>query len=171
MRLDSGGQYNRVINHGNNIFGNNPNGTAGPSYPFYVSSTELFNYNTDSLFVDATNYDLRPLINSAACNGSINPPGEAVGALPCVCTQDSQCIEVYGAGATCDINTGKCVGGTVGTFSPFTKLWDWIKSLLTAKTGNAITGNAVSNANIENLEKSENFFTKIIEWFKEILKR
>jgi hypothetical protein len=49
------------------------------------------------------------LINSFACNGSINARGVAVGALSCVCTNNSQCQEVYGTGYTCQSNN--CVSG------------------------------------------------------------
>ncbi len=78
--------------------------------------------------------DYHPLINSPACNGSINPVGVAVGALPCVCTQDSQCVEVYGVGSTCNLVTRKCEGrlGTqnVQESSFLSLIWNWVKGLL-----------------------------------------
>ncbi len=86
-----------------------------------------------NIFVDYDNSDYHPLINSPACNGSINPVGVAVGALPCVCTQDSQCVEVFGSGSVCNLQTQKCEGG-LGTHSFhkssfFSVIWQWVKSL------------------------------------------
>ena len=56
---DSGSVYPHVVNHGNNIFGNNPNGNGGPTYPFIVNGTELVNYDIKSLFVNSDNGDFR----------------------------------------------------------------------------------------------------------------
>jgi len=100
-----------------------------------------------NIFADYYGGNFSPIMNNLACNGSINPVGVAVGALPCVCTNNSQCEEVFGEGATCDIPTGKCIGGTVGSLSPFTQLLNFLKGLLTTKTGNAITGNVVNEVN------------------------
>jgi len=135
--------------------------TSHPYSDYYENVVVDNNFDIDSIvsydpnveFVDYFHGDMRPLITSPMCNGSINPVGVAVGALPCVCTNDLQCEEVFGVGATCDINTGKCVGGTgMGSLSPFTQLLNFLKGLLTRETGNAIlTGNAVNETN-ENAE-------------------
>jgi parallel beta-helix repeat protein len=90
--------------------------------------------------------DYHPLIDSVICNGSM--PSSVIGepwagALPCVCTNNSQCEEVYGTGATCDIETRKCEGGLPAqSFSTdiFVELWGWIKDLLTGNTIKEITG-------------------------------
>jgi hypothetical protein len=84
---DSGGYYTRVVSHGNNIFGNDPDTTGKPnySYPFDInSSSEFINVNVTKIFINAANNDFRPRMDSVACNGSVNHPGVAVGALPCV---------------------------------------------------------------------------------------
>ena len=90
---DVGDNYTRIANHGNNIFGNNPDGAGGLKYPFKVDyKSELVNYDLDSLFVD-TDSDFRVIMSSPACDGSVNgKAGVAVGALPCVCRDDSDCI-------------------------------------------------------------------------------
>jgi len=49
--------YSRVINHGNNIIGNNPTTSGGQAYPFYPNETELVNSIPE--FVDAANGDFR----------------------------------------------------------------------------------------------------------------
>jgi len=82
--------------------------------------------------------DYRPLISSVLCNGSLGERGQAfAGALPCVCTQNSQCVEVYGRGSTCNLQTRKCEGG-IPTLSPTIpaspnskkqNFWSWLKSL------------------------------------------
>ncbi len=78
--------------------------------------------------------DFRPKTEGPACNGTINPVGVAVGALPCVCTQDNQCVEVYGSGSTCNLITKECERGlesqSVQKSSIFSIVWNWIKSLL-----------------------------------------
>ncbi len=66
---NDGASKPRIVNHGNNIFGNNPNGQGGPTYPFVVdTNTEIVNYDIDSLFVDAANNNFRLKENSAAIN-------------------------------------------------------------------------------------------------------
>jgi hypothetical protein len=65
---DKNGKITRIVNHGNNIFGNNPNGTGGPSYPFVANGTELVNYNIDSLFVNAAKNDFNLAPGSIAIN-------------------------------------------------------------------------------------------------------
>jgi len=55
-----------------------------------------------------------PLITSDACNGNVNgQPGVAIGALPCICTENSQCEQVFGGGYICNIESGNCVEGEV----------------------------------------------------------
>jgi len=53
---DAGDGYIRVISHGNNILGNNPNG-SGTAFPFTRNATELI--HTIPTFVDAPNGDFR----------------------------------------------------------------------------------------------------------------
>ncbi|MBN2067765.1 MAG: right-handed parallel beta-helix repeat-containing protein, partial [Candidatus Diapherotrites archaeon] len=98
--------YTRVLEHGSNIFGNDPNGSGGELYPFYVDyETELVNYGIDSLFVDPAGFDYRVRMDSPACDGSVNgQPEVAVGALPCVCLDSGDCI----FGGSCV--SGECVG-------------------------------------------------------------
>jgi len=139
------------------------------------NNLKITNYNEtqiSSFFVNYPYGDVRPLITSPMCNGSINPVGVAVGALPCVCTNDLQCEEVFGVGATCDINTGKCVGGTgMGSLSPFTQLLNFLKGLLTKETGKAIltgktiTGNAVNENGSSDYEKLLIIFIGLIILF------
>ncbi len=62
-----------------------------------------------SLFKDFVSGDYHPLINSAICNGSLGQKDVPfAGALPCVCENDAQCKEVFGASSTCSIVTKKC---------------------------------------------------------------
>jgi hypothetical protein len=56
---------NRVILHGNNIFGNNPNSSGG-SYSFIADGTELV--NTVPVFISASNNDYRLSASSVAIN-------------------------------------------------------------------------------------------------------
>jgi hypothetical protein len=88
----------RVVSHGNNIFGDNPNGTGGPTYPFTVNSTEVVNYNIDSLFVNAANNDYRLAAGSVAVNfGNPNygPATDILGKSR-VGVPDAGCYEYYG---------------------------------------------------------------------------
>ncbi len=84
-----------------------------------------------NLFVSTE--DHHPLINTDACNGTITPVGIAVGALPCVCTADWQCVEVFGSGSVCNLQTRGCEGGlgsqSVQESSFFSKIWGWFGSL------------------------------------------
>ncbi len=92
------GGDNRVINHGNNIFGNNPNGTAGPSYPFTINNTEVINCNVDSLFVDAANGDFRLTERSIARDFG-NPayaPATDIAGKPRDSLPDAGCYEYRG---------------------------------------------------------------------------
>ncbi len=54
-----------------------------------------------------------PVMTSDACNGNVDSQGVAVGAFPCVCTENIQCEGVFGAGYTCNIETGECVEGNI----------------------------------------------------------
>ncbi len=111
----------------------------GETYPVLDSTNQikgnfLTEQEREDLFEDYQNKKLNPLINSPACNGSINPMGVAVGALPCVCTQDSQCEEIYGTGSTCNLQTRKCEGGlgssSVQKSSILLIVWNCIKNLI-----------------------------------------
>jgi len=103
---ESLGIYCRVFEHEKNIFGNNPDGVGGLRYPFNVDyKSELIDYPVDDLFINPSSFDYRVLMDSIACDGSINGmAGQAVGALDCVCVDSSDCI----FGGTCV--DGKCVG-------------------------------------------------------------
>jgi len=101
--------YARVINHGNNIFGTNPNGQGGPTYPFVTNSTELVNYDIESMFVDVVNNDFHLKENSVAINFGNPDYGPAADILgnPRDSQPDAGCYE-YGAissTATGDINS------------------------------------------------------------------
>ena len=100
------GLYSRVFEHSKNIFGNNPDGTGGYLYPFKVNfSSELVDYDVDSLFVNPAGFDYRVRMGTPACDGSVNGmPEVAVGALPCVCLNDDDCV----FGGSCV--DGECVG-------------------------------------------------------------
>ncbi len=93
-----------VTSHGNNIFGSSPAGLIPNASSLVLSQTEF-----EDLFVDYDGKDYHPKMDNYACNGSVNPVGEHVGALECVCTDDSQCEDVFGAGYTCNVGTGECV--------------------------------------------------------------
>jgi hypothetical protein len=73
---------------------------GGANFEQAYESGHGFNFN------DA----FHPMITSDACNGRINPIGIAVGALPCVCTNNSQCVQVFGTGSICNPATRKCEG-------------------------------------------------------------
>ena len=110
LALDVDGGCNpRIINHGNNIFGSNPNGTGGPTYPFVVNGTERVNYDINSLFVDTANDDFRLAPGSVAIdfgNPSYGPAIDILGNAR-VGAPDAGCYE-YGAissTATGDINS------------------------------------------------------------------
>jgi hypothetical protein len=124
----------------NNIAGSFP-GSNPSSNIVSENNVHLLDYNPGNqlqyaypeVFVDHANGDERPLINGPLCDGSINgKAGVAVGALPCSCTSDNQCEEIYGSGSTCN-SQQKCEGG-VNTESPqqssfFSTIWGWIKGL------------------------------------------
>ena len=65
---DSGTAYVRVVSHGNNIFGVNPNGQGGPTYPFALNSTEAVTINLNALFTNAAGNDYTLAAGSAAIN-------------------------------------------------------------------------------------------------------
>ena len=98
------------------------------------------------IFVNASNNDFTPKWNSIACPGGNSnlSAGQYIGALPCVCTNDQQCADL-GLG-DCDEASGKCSG--LPSLSPFTQLLNFIKSLLTTKTGNAILAGKTINGNV-----------------------
>ncbi|HLB74638.1 MAG TPA: putative Ig domain-containing protein, partial [Sedimentisphaerales bacterium] len=58
--------YNRVLSHGNNIFGSNPSGAGGPAYSFSLSGTEAVTSAFNALFTDAANNDYTLASGSAA---------------------------------------------------------------------------------------------------------
>jgi len=58
--------YTRVLSHGNNIFGSNPNGKGGPAYPFALNSTEAISSNLNALFTNAAANDYTLAADSAA---------------------------------------------------------------------------------------------------------
>ncbi len=60
--------YLRVVSHGNNIFGSNPNGGGGPTYPFALNSTEAVISNLNALFTNAAGNDYTLAPGSAAIN-------------------------------------------------------------------------------------------------------
>ncbi len=90
--------YMQVASHGNNIFGNNPNGVGGPAYPLALDSSEKVVSDFDALFTDADNNDYTLATDSAAIdfgNPDYGPDIDLLGnprdALP-----DAGCYE-YGA--------------------------------------------------------------------------
>jgi hypothetical protein len=68
-----------IINKGNDSEGKYIEINA-PLYENARGQKKIFNWGNNT----NVKRDYRPLIDSVACNGSINPPGVAVGALPCV---------------------------------------------------------------------------------------
>ena len=89
------GYYGRIISHGNNIFGNNPDGLGGPTYPFDVNSTELVNYNINSLLVNTAANDFNLVLNYMTVNnadGNYAPATDILG-LSRVGAPDIGCYE------------------------------------------------------------------------------
>ncbi len=129
---------------GDSLVKNNIAGSVPGSNPSINMTSEnnaiLLDYNPGNqldyaypdVFVDHVNGDERPLINGPLCDGSVNGQvGVAVGALPCACTQDNQCQEIYGAGSSCNTQQ-KCVGGLLSlpkSSSILSNMWNWIKGL------------------------------------------
>ncbi len=93
INVDAYGGITNFLNHGNNIFGNNPNGTGGPSYPFAVNGTELI--NTTPAFVDVANGDFRLKRGSIAIDFG-NPsyaPATDIRGYPRDAQPDAGCYE------------------------------------------------------------------------------
>ncbi len=73
--------------------------------------------------------DYHPLINSIACNGTVNgKPGAAIGARDCVCSSNSQCQEVYGSNYSC--NAKKCVAQNSLIFQSYAEISKAIEDIL-----------------------------------------
>jgi len=106
MRLETdiydayGFGYVWIKNHGNNIFGNNPNGEGGPLHPFIVNATERVNYDIDSLFVDANNGDYRLAPGSAAIDFGkpAHAPATDILGVSRGFSPDAGCYEYVGSG-------------------------------------------------------------------------
>ena len=79
---DSEGRTVWIENHGNNIFGSNPNGAGGPTHPFTVNGSEIIDHNVDSLFFDSANNKFTLATESAAINfgnAAYAPPIDILG--------------------------------------------------------------------------------------------
>ena len=79
---DYGGYTNRVVSHGNNIFGTNPNGQGGPTYPFAIDVTEAVAANLNALFADFSANDYTLSAGSAATdfgNADYGPSSDVLG--------------------------------------------------------------------------------------------
>jgi hypothetical protein len=103
----------------------------------FRGTTPEYNYSADSiqqLFANASYYygsvgnyadhnrelDFHPLITSPLCNGGYIGTDKVLtdavvgtawaGALPCVCTTNIQCQQVYGVGSACNLATKQCSG-------------------------------------------------------------
>ena len=74
-----------------------------------LASSISLGYDAKDIFVDNGSENMIPLMDSPACDGTVNQPGVAVGALPCICISDLQCVQVFGAGSTCDSESGGCI--------------------------------------------------------------
>ncbi len=97
------------------------NSYKGYTVPFYGNYFEIA-YN---FFVGGDNFEnafnlsggslpepevFSPMITSIVCNGTLGPKGVPfAGALPCVCTNNAQCAQVFGTSSTCNTATRKCV--------------------------------------------------------------
>lgn len=104
INSDAGGAYIRIINHGHNLFGNNPNG-SGTAYPFTINATELV--NTVPAFVDASNRDFRLTQTSVAVdfgNADHGPTTDITG-IPRDAAPDAGCYE-YDSGSTIEKKEG-----------------------------------------------------------------
>ncbi len=92
INSDAGGAYIRIINHGHNIFGNNPD-DSGTAYPFTVNATELV--NTIPAFMDTSNRDFRLTKTSVAVdfgNADHGPTTDITGTARDA-TPDAGCYE------------------------------------------------------------------------------
>lgn len=84
QNADAGDEVSRIVAHGNNIFGNDPDGNGGPAYPFRRNATERVNNNIASLFVDPTggNFRLNPEAMLAINNGDpTHQPSDSLGSV------------------------------------------------------------------------------------------
>ena len=63
---------------------------------FFYANDPTVNFTAfENLFADYSSNDFRPLTSSIACNGSINPAGVPVGALPCLGCSNENPIAVF----------------------------------------------------------------------------
>jgi len=98
INSDAGVAYIRIVNHGHNLFGNNPNG-SGTSYRFTINATERI--NTIPAFVDTSNRDFRLTETSVAVdfgNADYGPTTDIAGTARDA-TPDAGCYE-YDIGST-----------------------------------------------------------------------
>ncbi len=96
---DRSGYTARVINHGGNIFGNNPNNTGG-TYKFIVNETEKVSQNLSTgYFVDCSGNNYQLVAGSPATNwGNVNyqPGGDLLGRIRDASHHSAGCYE-YGS--------------------------------------------------------------------------
>ena len=88
----SGGSYSGttgIFDSDNNLW------RITPPVQYNEGPNSIVYPNWDSMFVNRSNRDYRPLMSSPACNGSINPAGVAVGALPCVSGNGTSAQNTY----------------------------------------------------------------------------
>jgi len=107
--------YMRVVSHGNNIFGSNPNGSGGPTYPFALNSTEAVSSNFNALFTNAAGNDYTLAAGSAAIdfgNAGYGPSSDILGNSRSG-APDAGCYEYIPA----DSNNHAPVLGTIGNKS------------------------------------------------------
>ena len=85
------------VTQGNNIYNSYGNvGEGGKIGPTMDSSSIILGQaGVEELFVNFAGGDFRPIMDKAACNGSVNPKGVAVGALPCVEAPPAENIPLY----------------------------------------------------------------------------
>ncbi len=135
VKYDPNGKYYRSLQNTNH------NHIPPDSPDWWVEDTPSSFWDAD---VGRYDLDFHPLINSVVCNGgylygkrlitSSVKGTPSAGALPCVCTQNSQCVEVYGTGSTCNLQTKKCEGGMPNLPAPesksfFSRLLELLKRL------------------------------------------
>jgi hypothetical protein len=153
---DYSSYYTRIINHGNNIFGTNPNGQGGPSYPFVVNGTELVNYNINSLFVNAANNDFNLAPNSVAINfgNSTYAPATDILGHSRVGAPDAGCYEYTTSGGT----NHAPVLGTIGN-----KIVDENSPLSFTVTATDADGDSISYSD-QNLPSGATFVGQTFSW-------
>jgi len=99
-----------LVDNDYNIFnrgGFSSNYSLGPNTIFLYPSINEDKWNASAftdIFVDYYGGNFRPTMDKIACNGTINLPEVVVGALPCACLKDADCIY----GGTC--TDGQCIG-------------------------------------------------------------